>query len=56
MSEVQWKYHPSNPGNQPFVGAGRKNLTKKNSWWQVGSPKYWRNAGKKPTKKTTSEE
>ena len=41
--------HPNAPHNQPFQGAGRKNLTKKNSWWSVTSSNYWRNA-KKPKK------
>lgn len=25
------------PANQPFCIRGKKNLTKKNSWWQVGN-------------------
>ena len=41
--------HPNAPHNQPFQGAGRKNLAKKNSWWSVTSSNYWRNA-KKPKK------
>ena len=41
--------HPKAPHNQPFQGAGRKNLAKKNSWWSVTSSTYWRNA-KKPKK------
>lgn len=56
MSETQWKYHPKNPANQPFVGAGRKNQAKKNSWWNVSSPKYWRNARKNQVKKPVTVE
>ncbi len=47
MSEITWKYHPKNPANQAFVGAGKKNLTKKRSWWAVSSPTYWANRNKK---------
>jgi len=49
-NEVQWKYHPKNPANQPFNGKGRRNLTKKDSWWNAASGKYWRNAQKAKTK------
>lgn len=27
-----------NPGSQPFQGPVRKNLTKRNSWWQKNPP------------------
>ena len=39
--KVDWASHPKNPANQAFVGAGRKNLTKKRSWWNVDSPTWW---------------
>jgi len=31
-----YKNHKGNPANQPFNVSARKNLTKKNAWWQVG--------------------
>lgn len=54
--QVQWKYHPSNPANQPFKGSGRPNQTKKNSWWNASSDRYWRNARKvKKTKNAATD-
>lgn len=50
MSETKYRNHPNAPHNQPFVGAGRKNLTKKHSWWSATSSNYWRNAKKKKAK------
>lgn len=55
MSETKWKYHVKNPANQPFVGAGRKNLTKKNSWWNASSGTFWRNRSKPKAKKAADE-
>lgn len=31
------KHHEKNPANQPFQLAGKKNLTKKKAWWQLGN-------------------
>ncbi len=46
--------HPNAPHNQPFqLRAGRRNLTKKNSWWNPLSQNYFRNA--KKSKKDKSE-
>ena len=36
MSEQKYKNHPSNPAAQGFNLNGRKNLTKKKAWWQIG--------------------
>ena len=41
--KTNYKNHEKNPANQPFVGAGRKNLTKVRSWWNDASPTSWRN-------------
>ena len=35
--KTQWQNHPSNPAAQPFQLSGRKNLTKKRAWWQLGN-------------------
>lgn len=32
-----YKNHAGNPANQPFNIRGRKNLTKKSAWWQLGN-------------------
>ena len=37
MSDVKWKNHVKNPAAQPFQINGRKNLTKKRAWWQLGN-------------------
>lgn len=35
---MTYKNHVKNPAAQPFqLGAGRKNLTKRKAWWQVGN-------------------
>ena len=52
MSETKWKYHPSNPANQPFNINGRKNLTKTRAWFQVGKT----NGVKRSKKAATTEE
>ena len=39
--KVNYAAHPGNPANQPFIGAGRKNLTKTKSWWNPASSTYW---------------
>ena len=44
--------HPNAPHNQPFNVGPRQNKTKKNSWWNIHSSSYWRNAGKKNKKNT----
>lgn len=41
--KTNYKNSPKNPANQPFIGAGRKNLTKVRSWWNAVSPTYWAN-------------
>lgn len=46
MAATQYKNHVSNPANQPFNLNGRRNLTKKRSWWSTLSPTYWRTATK----------
>lgn len=50
MSQAMFKNHPSNPANQPFGLSGRKNLTKINSWWKVGSSSFWKTKNKKVKK------
>lgn len=47
MSEVKWKYHPSNPAAQPFNLNGKKCRAKERSWWNTASPTHWRNKDKK---------
>lgn len=37
--------NPNAPHNQPFQLNGRKS-SKLRSWWNAGSPTYWRNARK----------
>ncbi len=29
--------HPNTPHNQPFNVNGRRNLTKRRAWWQIGN-------------------
>ena len=36
------------PANQPFCIRGRKNLTKKKAWWQVGNSNNSVNRSSKP--------
>lgn len=55
MSETKWKYHPSNPANQPFQMRGTPNKSKSKSWWNAGSPSFWRNRGKKVTKQQSED-
>jgi hypothetical protein len=47
MSKESVMYHVKAPHNQPFNVNGRRNLTKKNSWWNTASSSHWRNAQKK---------
>lgn len=39
--KMEWQDHKSNPANQPFNINGRRNLTKKKSWFYADSPNYW---------------
>lgn len=48
--------NPKAPHNQPFNLNGRKNQTKKRSWWSSLSPTYWRDRNKKPAAKAASTE
>ena len=55
MSDRSYLNHPSFPGAQPFqYDAGRKNKTKTQSWWNVGSKTYWKDAHKNKQKKQES--
>lgn len=45
--KLQYQNHASNPAAQAFNVGPRPNKTKKNSWWNIHSSNYWRNAGKK---------
>ena len=48
--KLQYQNHASNPAAQAFNVGARPNKTKKNSWWNIHSSNYWRNAGKKKKK------
>ena len=45
MSKLSYKNHPNNPANQAFNLHGRKNLTKKKAWWQLGNNNNRKNKG-----------
>lgn len=56
MSQQTYKNHPNNPACQPFNISGSKCKSKTRSWWNVGSPTYFRNKGTKTTKQAFTQE